>query len=112
MARQTRAQRRAQRRQQAEAAPGLAQRARARQAQVRPSQQPIKSQTGGRGVPGSGGKRFIGESIAELKKVEWPRQAQVIQGVAVVLIACVIVGFYLWVADQAFRHLVHDVFLR
>jgi len=113
VAKQTRAQRRAQRREQApEAAPGLTQRARARQAQVRPSQQPIKSQTGARSVPGSGGKRFISESIAELKKVEWPNQNQVIQGVVVVLIACVIVGFYLWVADQAFRHLVQDVFLR
>ena len=113
MARQTRAQRRARREQQADAPAGgnLTQRARTRQAQVRPAQQ-VKSQTGARAVPGSGGKRFIGESIAELKKVEWPRQAQVVQGVAVVLIACVIVGFYLWVADQAFRHLVHDVFLR
>jgi preprotein translocase subunit SecE len=36
----------------------------------------------------------------------------VIQGVVVVLIACVIVGFYLWVADQAFQRLVQDVFLR
>jgi preprotein translocase subunit SecE len=114
LARQTRSQRRAQRRQQAEPTDGgLTQRARARQAQVRPSQQPIKSQTGAaRSVPGSGGKRFISESIAELKKVEWPNQNQVIQGVVVVLIACVIVGFYLWVADQAFRRLVQDVFLR
>jgi preprotein translocase SecE subunit len=112
VAKQTRAQRRAQRREQAEAPQGLTQRARARQAQVRPSQQPIKSQTGARSVPGSGGKRFVSESIAELKKVEWPNQNQVIQGVVVVLIACVIVGFYLWVADQAFRHLVQDVFLR
>ena len=38
---------------------------------------------------GSGGKRFIGESWAELKKVEWPGQNQVIQGTVVVIIACV-----------------------
>jgi preprotein translocase SecE subunit len=111
VARQTRAQRRARREQQGETSASLTQRARTRQQQVRPAQQ-VKSQTGGRPVPGSGGKRFVGESIAELKKVEWPSQAQVIQGVAVVLIACVIVGLYLWVADQAFRHLVQDVFLR
>ena len=111
MAKQTRAQRRARRQQQAEATGGVSQRARSRQAQIRPAQQ-VKSQTGSaRSVPGSGGKRFISESIGELKKVEWPSQAQVIQGVVVVLIACVIVGFYLWVADQAFRHLVQDVFL-
>jgi preprotein translocase subunit SecE len=56
--------------------------------------------------------RFIGESVGELKKVEWPTQNQVIQGTVVVLIACVIVGTYLWLADLAFRRLVQDVFLR
>ena len=54
---------------------------------------------------------FIHESYAELKKVEWPTQNQVIQGTAVVLIACVIVGAYLWVADLAFKRLVQHVFL-
>src|SRR5258705_6192602 len=48
-----------------------------------------------RRLPGSGVRRFIGESIAELKKVEWPTQQQLIQGTAVVLIACIIVGTYL-----------------
>jgi preprotein translocase SecE subunit len=36
----------------------------------------------------------------------------VIQGTLVVLIACVIVGTYIWVADLVFRNLVQDVFLR
>ncbi len=114
MARQTRSQRRAQRRQQAETPDGgLTQRARARQAQVRPSQQPIKSQTGtARSVPGSGGKRFVSESIAELKKVEWPTQTHVIQGTLVVLVACIIVGTYIWVCDIVSKNLVQDVFLR
>jgi preprotein translocase subunit SecE len=57
-------------------------------------------------------KRFISESWGELKKVEWPNQSQVIQGTVVVLVACVIVGFYLYVADQAFKRLVNDIFLR
>ena len=35
------------------------------------------------------------ESWAELKKVEWPGQNQVIQGTVVVLVACLIVGIYL-----------------
>jgi preprotein translocase subunit SecE len=39
---------------------------------------------------------FIAESVAELKKVEWPGQSQVIQGTVVVLGACVIVGVYLY----------------
>jgi preprotein translocase subunit SecE len=56
--------------------------------------------------------RFVGESIAELRKVEWPRQSQVIQGTVVVLIACLVVGFYLWGADQVFKRLVEQVLLR
>jgi len=55
--------------------------------------------------------RFVRESWGELQKVEWPNQNQLIQGVIVVLIACIIVGFYLWVADLAFRRLVQHVFL-
>ena len=54
---------------------------------------------------------FVAESWAELKKVEWPGQQQLIQGTAVVLIACIIVGTYLWLADLAFKRLVQNVFL-
>jgi preprotein translocase subunit SecE len=110
MARQTRAQRRARRQAQQESA-GLTQRARQRQAQIRPAQ-PVKTQTGQRRVPGSGGRRFVFESVAELKKVEWPNQSQVIQGTVVVLIACLIVGIYLYASDQVFKRLVEHVFLR
>jgi preprotein translocase SecE subunit len=55
---------------------------------------------------------FLAESYAELRKVEWPRQPQVIQGTVVVLIACLVVGFYLWGADQVFKRLVEQVLLR
>ena len=65
-----------------------------------------------RRVPGSGVKRFISESWGELKKVDWPNQAQVIQGTAVVLIACVIVGVFLYVSDEVFKRLVQNVLLR
>jgi preprotein translocase subunit SecE len=54
---------------------------------------------------------FIRESWEELHKVEWPTQNQVVQGTVVVLVACIIVGFYLWGADQIFRRLVQQVFL-
>jgi preprotein translocase subunit SecE len=54
---------------------------------------------------------FIGESVAELKKVEWPGQNQVIQGTVVVLVACVIVGVYLWLNDQAWKYVVEKVLL-
>jgi preprotein translocase SecE subunit len=55
---------------------------------------------------------FLGESYAELRKVEWPRQNQVVQGTIVVLVACLVVGFYLWGADQVFKRLVEDVLLK
>ena len=64
-----------------------------------------------RRLPGSGLRRFVAESAAELKKVEWPSQPQLIQGVTVVLIACIVVGAYLWLADLAFKRLVQNVFL-
>ena len=54
---------------------------------------------------------FVRESWAELLKVDWPNRAQVIQGTVVVLIACAIVGAFLWGADQALRPFVRDVLL-
>ncbi|HEU0335086.1 MAG TPA: preprotein translocase subunit SecE [Gaiellaceae bacterium] len=54
---------------------------------------------------------FVRESWGELKKVDWPNRAQVIQGTVVVLIACAVVGAYLWGVDQALRPFVRDVLL-
>jgi len=54
---------------------------------------------------------FTAESWGELKKVEWPRQPQVIQGTAVVLIACLIVGVYLYANDLVWKRVVQNVFL-
>ena len=109
MARQTRSERRARRAAQAESKAAL-ERGRARP-QVRPPVEPAKSPDGAPRVPGGGGRRFVNESIAELKKVEWPGQQQLIQGTAVVLIACVIVGTYLFIADQLFKRFVQHVLL-
>ena len=109
MARQTRAQRKARREQQGDA--NVAQRSRTPQAVRPPAAEAPKSQTGARRVPGGGSGRFIGESYAELRKVEWPGQRQVMQGTVVVIIACAIVGAYLWGADLILRRLVQDVFL-
>jgi len=55
---------------------------------------------------------FIGESWAELKKVEWPSQNQVIQGTVVVVVACAIVGVYLWGNDLIWKHFVQSVLLK
>ena len=60
----------------------------------------------------SGPIRFVQESIAELKKVEWPNQKAVVSGTAVVIIACIIVGTYLWLNDQLWQYLVKHVVLR
>jgi preprotein translocase subunit SecE len=114
MARSTRQQRRRNRRKQqaaaAEQQPGVAQRARTRQQQVRPAREAPKTQTGRRGR-GGGGRRFISESAAELKKVEWPNQRQVLTGTVVVIIACGIVGTYLWAADLVLQPFVQRLLL-
>jgi preprotein translocase subunit SecE len=61
------------------------------------------------GLPGL---RFIRESWAELKKVEWPSQRQVITGTTVVLIACVVVGAYLYANDIVWKHVVQNFLLK
>ena len=115
MARQTRAQRRARRSEMSAGeaalpggppAPPRRPTARAvpdRRPEPRPQREP-------RTAPGGGVRRFISESWGELKKVEWPTQNQLIQGVAVVLIACLIVGIFLYGCDLVFKHLVQRVF--
>ncbi len=105
MAKETRRQRRDARR--GESGQGAPHRGRSQQ--VRPAAQPTAQQTGRRGPKERG--KFIRESWGELKKVEWPGRSQVTQGVVVVLIACAIVGTYLYAADQAFRPLVRQLFL-
>ena len=52
---------------------------------------------------------FVQESWAELRKVEWPNQNQVIQGTVVVLIACLVVGAYLYFNDIIWKHVVAKI---
>ncbi len=108
MARETRRQRRDQRKASGAAKPAAAPRAR-NQAQGRASMQPASTQTGRREPRARG--RFVKEAWAELQKVEWPSRAQVIQGTIVVIIACIIVGAYLYAADQTFKPFVRNVLL-
>jgi preprotein translocase subunit SecE len=109
----SRAQRRAMRRQQAGGGGGAAagdasisQRARSRQAQVRPAQQQTRGQTGRREAPRGS---FVRESVAELRKVEWPDRKQVTTGSIVVIIACAITGAYLWVNDLVWQRVVEVI---
>ena len=106
MARETRRQRRAAR---AAAGDGSATGRRGRTAQARPSQQPVKQQTGRKAEQRRG--QFVRESAAELRKVDWPNRRQTFQGVVVVIIACAIVGAYLWGLDQVIRPIVDRVVL-
>jgi preprotein translocase subunit SecE len=118
MARQTRQERRARRAQQEPALAGGP--------PSRPPGRPTANGGGGGGsseprrqrgaeerrIPGSGPIHFVQESIGELKKVEWPTQKAVVSGTAVVLIACVIVGAYLWLNDEVWKYVVQHVLLR
>jgi preprotein translocase subunit SecE len=114
VARQTRAQRRARRSEMTagEAAlpggpPAAPPRRPVAQEREEPSREPRREP---RSAPGGGVRRFISESWGELKKVEWPNQNQLVQGVVVVLIACLIVGVFLYGADLVFKRLVEQVF--
>ena len=116
MARQTRQDRRARRAQQEPAlAGGTPPRTPTRptaNSDSQPERRPRPGTTEPRRVPGSGFIRFVQEAIAELKKVEWPNQQAVISGTAVVLIACIIVGTYLWLNDELWKYVVKHVLLR
>jgi preprotein translocase SecE subunit len=61
-----------------------------------------------RQLPGGGVRRFVGESVGELKKVDWPGQHQVVTGTTVVLIACLIVGIFLYVNDKVWSYVVSN----
>ena len=62
--------------------------------------------------PLPGRLHFLQESWGELKKVEWPNQNAVVSGTAVVMIACTIVGVYLWLNDRLWQYVVHHLLLR
>ena len=115
MPRQTRQQRRARR---AQAQPALAGGPPARppvrptaNGDAEPSRRPQRAEERS-SAPGTGAFHFIREAWGELKKVEWPTQRAVVSGTAVVLIACVIVGTYLWLNDKLWSYVVQHVLLR
>jgi preprotein translocase SecE subunit len=114
MARQTRQQRRDRRAQQQPAlAGGAPPRATSRPTANGDAAEPARRQPRSDETrTGSGPIHFLGEAYAELKKVEWPSQKAVVSGTAVVLIACVIVGAYLYLNDTVWQYVVQHVLLR
>jgi preprotein translocase subunit SecE len=55
--------------------------------------------------------KFVGEIVAELKKVVWPPRQQIIYLTIVVVIVTIILGAVLGTIDWGFSHLIHDVIL-
>jgi preprotein translocase SecE subunit len=112
MARQTRQQRRDRRTQQPALAGGPPPRTPPRPTANGDSEPRKQPRSDERHIPGTGFFRFVQEAWGELKKVEWPTQKAVVSGTAVVLIACVIVGFYLYLNDTVWKYVVQHVLLR
>ena len=114
MARMTRSQRRARRQAQAASAAGQSGGATPRRASRRSGRSRFRRRRrrARSRKEEKGSRRFIAECWGELKKVEWPTQSHLIQGTVVVLVACIIVGFYIWVCDIVSKNVVQDIFLR
>jgi len=55
--------------------------------------------------------RFIGETIAELKKVVWLTRREAVYLTVLVLIVSVTVGLVLGVIDYGFTNLINKLFL-
>ena len=72
---------------------------------------PSKSQAGVQKERSGGFIRFVGSCAAELRKVDWPGQKQLIAATVAVLIAVAVVGVFLYAADEALSRLVRDVLL-
>jgi preprotein translocase subunit SecE len=60
---------------------------------------PAAQPTHGRG---GGAIQFLRECWAELGRVQWPNRGQLWQATAVVIIACLVVGVYLYALDSLF----------
>jgi len=108
VAKETRSTRRQKREAGAPSQQGVSARARERRKRVKPVAD-TKAQTGQKRDRKSS---FVRESYAELRKVEWPNQRQLVSATAAVIVAVAVVGFFLWVADEAFSRFVRDVLLK
>ena len=51
--------------------------------------------------------RFVRECWAELQRVQWPDRVHLWQATAVVIIACVVVGTYLYALDSVISRAAH-----
>jgi preprotein translocase subunit SecE len=82
----------------------------------RPETRPVEATAGpapevARGERRGGFLGFTQESWAELKKVDWPGQRQLISATVAVIVAVAVVGVFLWASDAVLSRLVRDVIL-
>ncbi len=56
--------------------------------------------------------RFVGETIAELKKVVWPTRKQATNLTIIVILVSIFVGLILGVIDFGFAGLINEVLLK
>ena len=57
----------------------------------------------------TGIRRYVAESISELKKVTWPTRDDVVRLTIIVIAVSVVIGAYIAVLDFAFRNVVDQV---
>ena len=55
--------------------------------------------------------RIPTETLVEMKKVSWPGKNEVIGTTVVVIVACFIFGFYLFIVDQGLSWLIDKLFI-
>jgi preprotein translocase subunit SecE len=56
--------------------------------------------------------RFVGELLAELKKVTWPTRQEAMRLTIIVLLVCVVLAVILGAIDYGFTHFVTGVLLK
>ena len=56
--------------------------------------------------------KFIGETVAELRKVVWPTRQEATYLTTIVIVVTVAVAITLWVVDLAFSELMNVILLR
>lgn len=62
--------------------------------------------------PGKQRFKFVGDTIAELRKVAWPTRQEASYLTTIVIIVTIIMAIVLWVIDLGFSELMNIILLR
>jgi len=57
-------------------------------------------------------ERFYKDIKSELKKVIWPNRRQLVNNTGTVLLACIMIGIVIWIADLLFGQISSFIFTR